>query len=458
MNIHETPAVYTYDWEIGGSDITEFVKTGHIAQAGTGASFYYQGRYYPVYTTFIGNTPAELAFQIRDKEETLIFAPDMTGDHGDLDPMVVDVVDISGFKDYVKLIEVPGIGTLLEIVPMIPQPDGRVRLLKRARIEILSTSQKSLQKSDLVKDRTKLSKTSSLRAELPGEFLDLYISEPGVFQVSGQDLADRGIDLRTVHPDNIKLTWWGEELPCRVTSIYEMGRETFQYENVVQFSIPRLKNPYGDYLYNPFTHYDVVRMSWGSGNGKRYVQENSEITGNATFLPQDNRTFRSTVHIEKNVLYQPLARLHEQELSHKYEHMFYSPSIRIGRSVSFDFNLWDPVPDSPYNVNFTLRMQGLTYSVDDEMDHQIYVTVNDQYLLEDEWDGQVPNISSNTDMQYDHDNLIHGKNTIDISVKGFEDNPYLDDQVLFDWLEVSYDRFMIAHENRLEFSPQHGPG
>ena len=103
-------------------------------------------------------------------------------------------------------------------------------------------------------------------------------------------------------------------------------------------------------------------------------------------------------------------------------------------------------------------MQGLTYSVDDEMDHQILVSANNQYMLEDEWDGQVPKVSTNQDMQFNHENLINGQNNIEISVKGFESNPYLDDQVLFDWLDVSYDRYMIAHNNRLKFSPQHGPG
>ncbi|MDZ7820688.1 MAG: hypothetical protein U5N26_02090 [Candidatus Marinimicrobia bacterium] len=195
-----------------------------------------------------------------------------------------------------------------------------------------------------------------------------------------------------MHPDRIKLSRWGEEIPCRVTSTHEREYETFQQHDVVQFYVPEMKNPYGDYAYNPFSEYDVIQMSWSGEDGLRYVQENGEITGNATFLPQDNRTFRSTVHIERNMQYQPLARLHEQELSHRYEHEFFSPSISVGRSVSFPFELRDPVTDSPYNVDFTLRMQGLTYSVDDAMDHQIYVTVNDHYLLEDDWDGQVPNL------------------------------------------------------------------
>ncbi|MDZ7820689.1 MAG: hypothetical protein U5N26_02095 [Candidatus Marinimicrobia bacterium] len=61
-------------------------------------------------------------------------------------------------------------------------------------------------------------------------------------------------------------------------------------------------------------------------------------------------------------------------------------------------------------------------------------------------------------MQFRHNYLKHGENRINISVKGFQENPDMDDQVLFDWLEVSYDRYMIASNNRLRFSPQFGPG
>lgn len=458
-NIEESPAVFSYKWEISHDDLTEFVKSGQISNSGISGSFYYQGRYYPIYTTIIQNTTDQLAFQIKNREESILPATEIVVDYGNIDPKAIDRFDIGTLTDYVRLQEIPGIGTLVEITPCIPQEDGSIRCLIKADIQLLSTSSKSLKRSNLEKPRNSMAKITSLKADLPDEFCALYIQEAGVYQVSGQDLADRDIDIRHIHPDNIKLFWWGKEIPCRVTSTYEQGQETFQYHDVVQFYIPKLKNPYGNYKFNPFSDYDVVQLNWSEGDGLRYIQENSEISDSQDkFMPDENRIFRSTVHIEKNQQYQPLARLHEEELSHKYEHEFYSPSIRVGRSVTFPFELWDPVQDSPYNVDFTLRMQGLTYSVDDEMDHQIYVTANNQYLLEDEWDGQVPKISSNADMQYNHENLIDGTNLIDISVRGFESNQYLDDQVLFDWLELSYDRYMIAHDNRLLFTPQHGPG
>ena len=492
-NIEESPSMFSYKWEISHEDLTEFVKSGQISNSGISGSYYYQGRYYPVYTVLIENTPNQVTYRIQDRKETIYSAPVFsTGQenikynpidknefntanktkneaqpeeatlliNNEIDgSSYIDSFDPDVLSDFVSLQEVPGVGTLVEIIPCLPQKDGTMRCLTQANIQLISTSSKILSKSSLQKDRSSLAKTTSLKADLPDEFCDLYIQEAGVYQISGQDLADRDIDIRYIHPDNIKLFWWGEEIPCRVTSTYEQGQETFQYHDVVQFYIPELKNPYGSYKFNPFSDYDVIQMNWSDGDGLRYIQENSEISDSQNkFMPSENRIFRSTIHIEQNEQYLPLARLHEEELSHKYEHEFYSPSIRIGRSVSFPFELWDPVLDSPYNVDFTIRMQGLTYSVDDEMDHQIYVTANDQYLLEDEWDGQVPKISSNADMQFNHENLIDGLNSIDISVKGFESNQYLDDQVLFDWLEVSYDRYMIAHNNRLLFTPQHGPG
>ena len=491
LKVEEASTSYTYQWELTRDELTEFVKTGQL-NSGISGNIYYQGRYYPIYTIILENKFEDLSYVINKKNiieinteplisrnvknEVLSITPGQISINDDIASpeeslinnrehqiySTFDQFDPSKISDFVTLNQIPGIGTLVEIMPCLPQENGSLHCLQSAEIKLISTGAKSLKRSTLDENRTQLAKVTSLKNELPEEFCALYIEEAGVYQVSGQDLSDLGIDIRYINPDNLKLFWWGEELPCRVTSTYESGVETFQYHDVIQFFIPEKKNPYGDYKYNPFSDYDVLHLYWNDGNGLRYIQENSEIDASIPsenkFMPEVNRTFRSTIHIEKNELYQNLARLHEDELSHKYEHEFFNPSIRIGRSVAFPFELWDPVLDSPYNVNFTLRMQGLTYSVDDEMDHQILVSVNNQYMLEDEWDGQVPKISTNFDMQYNHENLNHGENAIEISVKGFESNPYLDDQVLFDWLEVSYDRYMIAHNNRLSFSPQHGPG
>ena len=489
--VEEAPSVFTYKWEMSQEEINDFVKTGQI-KSGISGSVNFNGRQYPVYTIMLENAPEDLTYIINNKTiaelsvSSLDVASDNTLDYRtgqiplsssylELSPeeriinnreytaqVTKDNIDPGIISDFITFNKLPGMGTLIEIIPIIPASEAGIRLLTSAEIKLVSTNSQKLQKSSLKKEKSQIAKTSSLKTELPDEFCALYIEEPGVFQISGQDLFDRGVDIRTINPDNLKLYWWGEEIPCRVTSTYELDQETFQYHDLVQFYIPEKKNPYGSYKYNPFSDYDVVYLFWDDGNGLRYVQENSEINTSISsedkFTPDRNRTFRSTIHIEKNQNYQNLSRLHEDELSHKYEHSFYSPAIRIGRSVSFPFELWDPVLDSPYNVDFTLRMQGLTYSVDDEMDHQILVSVNNQYLLEDEWDGQLPKISTNYDMQYNHENLIHGENEIEISVKGFESNPYLDDQVLYDWLEISYDRYMIVHNNRLKFSPQHGPG
>ncbi|MDZ7796324.1 MAG: hypothetical protein U5N56_04410 [Candidatus Marinimicrobia bacterium] len=335
----EKPEKFSYTWEMDPGDITHFVKHGSFPESGIAGSFFYQGRYYPVYTLMIRNDPGKLAVQIKEKEEKNFFAPEISMDYGEIEEDAIDAFDIHSLNDYVRIQEIPGVGSLLEITPLLPGEDGQVRCLTRATIDLLSTTAASLGKADISGTNTRsFAKTTSLKTELPEEFLALYITEPGVYQVTGQDLEDRGIDLRTVHPDKIKLYRWGEEIPCRVSSTYEREYETFQQHDVVQFHIPEMKNPYGDYLYNPFSDYEVIHMNWSGENGLRYVQENSEITGNATFLPQENRTFRSTVHIEKNMQYQSLARLHEQELSHKYEHEFYSPRSAWGEAFPFPLN------------------------------------------------------------------------------------------------------------------------
>lgn len=458
-NIEEGHTSFVYKWEINQQDLTEFVKTGNLINSGISGSIFFQGRYYPVYTSFLKNTVSQLAYRIKNKTLQEYELPILHTDYGKINDQAIDEIDITNFNEFVRLLEVPGLGTLVEIMPLLPQADGHILCLSQADIELFSTQNVNLEKADLKKETINLAKAMTSRQALPSQFCDLCIHKPGVYEVSGQDLIDRGVDIEQIIPTQLKLFYWGSEIPCRVTITNVAGREAFKENNVIQFFIKELINPYGDYKFNPFTDYDVVQLNWASGIGKRYVQESSEISQDQNkFTPDMNRKFRSTIHVEKNEQYQPLSRLHEEELSHINEHSFYNPSIKVGRNVTFPFELWDPVTDSPYGVDFTLRMQGLTYSVDDEMDHQIIVRVNDQQLLEDEWEGQLPKISTNEGSFYSHSNLLDGENTIEIAVKGFPDNSFIEDLVLFDWLDISYDRYMIAHNNRLIFSPQHGPG
>jgi hypothetical protein len=454
--VEEAPSVYTYKWEISSEDLTEFVKSGQV-KSGISGSVYYNGRYYPVYSMIVEQSADELTYRIDDQNIRILHSTAL-GTKTKVDPLAQDRIDADVFSDFVKLNTIPGVGTLVEIMPILPSEDGSIKSLTKAEISLFPTNSRSLKKSDLKKDRADLGKIQTFREDLPDEFCALYIKKEGVFQVTGQDLIDKGIDIRYIHPDNIKLFWWGEEIPCRVTSTYELGQETFQPNDMIQFYIPEMKNPYSSYKYNPFSDYDVIHLYWNEGNGLRYVQENSEITGNATHEPEANRKFISTIHVEKNMGYQPLSRLHEEELSHLKEHQFFSPSIGIGESVDFTFELNDPVLDSPYSVDFTVRFQGLTYSVDDEMDHQVLVHINDQLMLQDEWEGQLPKISSNQNSFFSHEKLKNGENVIRVSVLGTDDRSAFEDLVFLDWLEVSYERYMKAHNNRLLFSPQHGPG
>lgn len=458
LNLKEASTSFFYHWSMNENELEAFIKNGKIDLQNT-SSLYYDGRYYPYYTVLLDNTPSELIHQVRNKQTKTISLSALPENFGSISEKAVDRIDLSVFKDHVQMQEIPGVGTLIEILPFLPDEKGQLICLLEADIQFYSSGARPLEKSDLTKDKTLLAKTASLKQNLPSEYCVIHLNKEGVYEISGQDLLDKKVDISSIVPEQIKLYRWGEEIPCLLTATNNKGTEVFKKNNIVRFYIPELKNPYGDYKYNPFTDYDAVVMTWDSGIGRRYIQENTDFSDDENKFGYDmNRKFRSTIHIEENQSFSPLSRLHEDELSHKYEHEFYSPSIKIGRSISFPFEIWDPVKDSPYDVHFKIRMQGLTYSVDDEMDHQIIVKANDLQVLEDEWEGQTARISNNEGLIYSHANLINGENHLQISVRGFSEDSYQDDQVLLDWFEISYDRYMIAHNNRLKFTPQYGRG
>ncbi len=457
MDVDNKNTSLNLSWRLDSADLEAFLNTGSFDNENV-TSIYFEGRYYPYYSVILENQSSDIVPRLSVKNSQVVQLPVLSENLDDIPTHAVDNVDVLTFRDHIQVQNIPGIGTLVEIMPLLPLEGGRVKCLNNAEIQIFSASGTLRFANDLNRELSQLSKIN-LRQELAQDYCVIYFSEPGVYRISGQDLIDKNVDIAGISPDQIKLHRWGREIPCYVSSGNNKGTEIFTETDIVQFYIPELENPYGDYKYNPFSDYDALIMSWGEGNGKRYIQENSDFSDDPNKFTYDmNRKFRSTIHVEENQTVQPLARLHEDELSHLLEHRFYSPSIKVGRSIRYPFEIFDPVNDSPYDVEYRIRMQGLTYSVDDEMDHQIIVKVNNVEAFSDEWEGQQPRISDNEGLQYSHSYLNDGENEFEISVRGFGDDSFLDDQVLLDWFEVSYDRYMIAHNNRLKFSPQHGAG
>ena len=148
-NIKEASSVFSYKWEIGQDELTEFVKNGQIIKSGISGSFFYNGRYYPVYTTIVDNMPGEIAYQMKNKEILTLNISEITMDYDDIDPSAIDMFDVSALTDFVSLQEVPGIGTLIEITPFLPKKDGSIVCLTSADIQLLSTNSKSLTKANL---------------------------------------------------------------------------------------------------------------------------------------------------------------------------------------------------------------------------------------------------------------------------------------------------------------------
>ncbi|MDZ7820687.1 MAG: hypothetical protein U5N26_02085 [Candidatus Marinimicrobia bacterium] len=72
------------------------------------------------------NRPQDLAVQLRDKEEGRTFAPALPADYGEIGEDAVDAFDAASFSDFVRIRDLPGGGSLLEIT-LLPQENGELR-------------------------------------------------------------------------------------------------------------------------------------------------------------------------------------------------------------------------------------------------------------------------------------------------------------------------------------------
>lgn len=254
--------------------------------------------------------------------------------------------------------------------------------------------------------------------------LKIAVNEEGVYVLNGRDLEAAGFALDAVDPQQLQLTWQGEEIAIQIQG---EGDHVLDTDDTITF--------YGQPATDRFTEDNVYWLQQVEGNGRRWTQRDGQPNGEYELASY----FNYTQHEEENHEYWPLLVTPEED-------PWYWKLLQAGKTFthSLDINYLFP-SDTTAQVRF--RLLGRT---DSQVmpDHHTRVSVNGQLLDEGWWDGQV---SYERTLDILPEWLQEGANTLVIYNVGDTGSPA--DSIYLDWLEVIYPRAFVAEGDRLTFAP-----
>ncbi|MFY9975509.1 MAG: C25 family cysteine peptidase, partial [Chromatiaceae bacterium] len=255
-------------------------------------------------------------------------------------------------------------------------------------------------------------------------FVDLMVSQTGLYRVSAGELLAAGFDLKGVPTDQIALWRGGVLRPVRVVGdgdaieFYGEAADTL-YTDTARYTLGVAENP-------------VPVIEDGT-------RPNRRITPPAHYL--------ETVKVEKELAYSFIAPNGDPF----YEAMLLAYGSPAVRTVSLPVDHYVSADNAPLPT-LSVGMWGLTDWQDVEPDHRVTLSFNGTELTTEEFDGTV---SHPVDVQLAADLVREGSNALTVTVTG--DTGARWDMVALDDYSLTYPRAFVAREGRLSFGMQGAP-
>ena len=256
--------------------------------------------------------------------------------------------------------------------------------------------------------------------------IQLGITANGMYRVLGSDLAAAGAPLTEIRADRLALTCGDQPVACRVTDATE-GR--LSPSSAVIFC--------GQALDTKYTDTNVYWLSWTGGPGPRMGQ----LPAAASTAPLTS--FRTRVHLEENRLYGYLIWVPEAGELDPWFWQAFNPG-KPGH-VSFDLpHLVAGAADAIIRV----AVRGRTAIPGVHPDHHVVAEINGHPLGEARFEQQAQAI-----IQGSVPTAMVKPTGNDLVVTCLGDTGAQDkEQAYLDWVEVEYDRGLVADSKQIEFA------
>ncbi len=263
------------------------------------------------------------------------------------------------------------------------------------------------------------------------------IRDDGLYRLDREWFISSGIDPDGVDLDRLKLYVDGGEVPLRISGGSGGG---LLEGDIIEF-YARFRRSDRDFE-NPLGRGNVFYLTDDGGVGERVSSIDAAPKNSyppATF-------YRAKIHFEQDGQYDPLGLAADNLRDHWYWARIDGPD---SSSFGWSINGIDPSGRPPV---LRVGMHGLTDLFRVDPDHRALIRLNDGPILgEGIWGGQTPLIIEG---EASLSNLREGPNTLTIEVPketGPGKNDLVIDSVLFNYLDVIYDRIFKAENGVLTF-------
>lgn|GEM_PF-1819886 len=274
------------------------------------------------------------------------------------------------------------------------------------------------------------------------EAVRITIPQDGVYRISARVLRDSLESNPSIDPNSLRLFHRGVEQPIYIKSA---SADRFRGSDYLEFIAKVPKNTYPGQYWDPYNAYGIYWLTWGGESGSRFAVKSVEpVSQNPYYL----RSFRETVHIEEERYFDRLGGLRTNQYSDQMDLWFHSSALSAGTLTEFPFTIASPDPSSLSDIELTIGLQGL--STEGARNHQAEFFLNNQYLGESPQFTGLESIEVATGTDFPTQDLEDGQNSLGISVLEVDDEY---EALTLNWLEISYDRLFVAHDDYLEFLP-----
>ncbi|MCF7801040.1 MAG: hypothetical protein K9N34_03370 [Candidatus Marinimicrobia bacterium] len=278
--------------------------------------------------------------------------------------------------------------------------------------------------------------------------LKLSVSQDGIYRVRYSDFRD-SLDIPgSIASQSLTLRQRGTRQPIFVE---DHGDGVFGDGDYLEFvgKMNRLDEP--TRYYDPFSDVNVYWLDWNVSDGGLRLVEESGYPGAPN--PVRPTSFRTTVHLEKDSIFDRLGSLGTNEPSFNRDHFFWA-TLNSGGAEEIPFILPYPHRGSAERVNIRVGLTGLTYSGggDENGEHRVYAFINDQNIGSGNWHNQTEYVIESSDNTNLTGQLFNGstfQNQLQLIAPSTAPGRY--DRVVLNWLDIEYDRLFTAFDNQLYF-------
>ena len=262
------------------------------------------------------------------------------------------------------------------------------------------------------------------------------------YKITSSGLISIGINLVSVNPNTIRLWYKEDEIPLHI----EDGNDgSFNNEDIIVFYGKKNPAPEGvDYKNNFYTDENVYWLTWGTGKGKRFSEENvsPDKQKDTVYIPEN---YRFNKKIERDDKYVRLNRLNHYLLQtwDVIDHFYMSPQIIVGRPFEFEFELDSLNVLSDEGFDLELYVRGMTKS-----EHDLDIMINNNLITNGKWANRnVLNIrQTNINCSY----LKNGINTLSLILSPSDST--LHDLIYLNWYEIKYPKYFHTEKDYIYFS------